>query len=139
MSFQFLESFNICFFTHFSLIIFYLIKYYIIQKNTKTSFKYLTKFLNQDGEISIYVYNKKSLIREFFDDHIRETTVNMSFSDCMKFSKDMALLGKSLSKLKNKITITNDIHVLGIKSGTYDVQRFIYWHFLKCSGILLII
>ena len=99
----------------------------------------MTKFLNQDGEISIYVYNKKSLIREFFDDHIRETTVNMSFSDCMKFSKDMALLGKSLSKLKNKITITNDIHVLGIKSGTYDVQRFIYWHFLKCSGILLII
>jgi uncharacterized protein YbaR (Trm112 family)/ubiquinone/menaquinone biosynthesis C-methylase UbiE len=101
-------------------------------KNTKTSFKYLTKFLNQNGEISIYVYNKKSPIREFSDDHIRETTVNMSFSDCMKFSKDMALLGKSLSKLKKKITITNDIPVLGIKSGSYDVQRFIYWHFLKC-------
>ena len=101
-------------------------------KNTKTSFKYLTKFLNQNGEISIYVYNKKSPIREFSDDHIRETTVNMSFNDCMKFSKDMALLGKSLSKLKKKITITNDIPVLGIKSGSYDVQRFIYWHFLKC-------
>ena len=21
---------------------------------------------------------------------------------------------------------------MGVKSGTYDVQRFIYWHFLKC-------
>jgi ubiquinone/menaquinone biosynthesis C-methylase UbiE/uncharacterized protein YbaR (Trm112 family) len=101
-------------------------------KNTKTSFKYLTKFLKKDGEISIYVYNKKAPVREFSDDHIRETTVNMSFDDCMKFSKDMAILGKSLSKLNKKITIPKDIPVLGIKSGTYDVQRFIYWHFLKC-------
>jgi ubiquinone/menaquinone biosynthesis C-methylase UbiE/uncharacterized protein YbaR (Trm112 family) len=101
-------------------------------KNTKTSFKYLTKFLKKDGVISIYVYNKKAPVREFSDDHIRETTVNMSFADCMKFSKDMAVLGKSLSKLNKKITIPKDIPVLGIKSGTYDVQRFIYWHFLKC-------
>jgi len=101
-------------------------------KNTETSFKYLTKFLKKLGEISIYVYNKKAPVREFSDDHIRKTTVNMSFEDCMKFSKDMAILGKSLSKLKKKITIPNDIPILGIKSGTYDVQRFIYWHFLKC-------
>ena len=101
-------------------------------KNTKTSFKYLTKFLKKDGIISIYVYNKKAPVREFSDDHIRETTVNMSFDDCMKFSKDMAILGKSLSKLNKKITVPKDIPVLGIKSGTYDVQRFIYWHFLKC-------
>ena len=101
-------------------------------KNTQTSFKYLTKFLKKNGEISIYVYNKKAPVREFTDDHIRETTVNMSFDDCMKFSKDMAILGKSLSKLNKKITIPKDIPVLGIKSGTYDVQRFIYWNFLKC-------
>jgi ubiquinone/menaquinone biosynthesis C-methylase UbiE/uncharacterized protein YbaR (Trm112 family) len=101
-------------------------------KNTKTSFKYLTKFLKKSGEISIYVYNKKAPVREFSDDHIRKTTVEMSFDDCMKFSKDMAILGKSLSDLKKKITIPNDIPILGIKSGTYDVQRFIYWHFLKC-------
>jgi ubiquinone/menaquinone biosynthesis C-methylase UbiE/uncharacterized protein YbaR (Trm112 family) len=100
--------------------------------NTETSFKYLTKFLNKSGEISIYVYNKKAPNREFSDDHIRKTTVEMSFNDCMKFSKDMALLGKSLSKLKKKIIIPNDIPLLGIKSGKYDIQRFIYWHFLKC-------
>jgi len=44
----------------------------------------------------------------------------------------MAILGRSLTKLKKKIIIPNDIPILGIKSGTYDVQRFIYWHFLKC-------
>ena len=101
-------------------------------KNTETSFKYLTKFLKKNGEISIYVYNKKAPGREFMDDHIRKTTINMSFDDCMKFSKDIAILGKNLSKLKKEISIPNDIPILGIKSGTYDVQRFIYWHFLKC-------
>ena len=101
-------------------------------KNTATSFKYLTKFLAKKGYISIYVYNKKAPIREYADDHIRNTTVNMSVKDCMEFSKDMALLGKSLSKLNKKITIPRDIAILGVKAGTYDVQRFIYWHFLKC-------
>ena len=101
-------------------------------KNTSTSFKYLTKFLAPKGYISIYVYNKKAPIREYADDHIRNTTVNMSVKDCMEFSKDMALLGKSLSKLNKKITIPRDIAILGVKAGTYDVQRFIYWHFLKC-------
>ena len=71
-------------------------------KNTSTSFKYLTKFLQKDGHISIYVYNKKAPVRE------------------------------ALSKLKKKITIPRDIPLLGVKSGSYDVQRFIYWHFLKC-------
>jgi len=101
-------------------------------KNTSTSFKYLTKFLNKTGYISIYVYNKKAPIREYVDDYIRKITVNMSVKDCMEFSKDMAILGKSLSNLKKKITIPRDIPILGVKSGTYDVQRFIYWHFLKC-------
>ena len=101
-------------------------------KNTSTSFKYLTKFLTQKGHISIYVYKKKAPIREYADDHIIKTTVNMSSKDCMEFSKDMAILGKSLSKLNKKIIIPRDITILGVKAGTYNVQRFIYWHFLKC-------
>ena len=101
-------------------------------KNTATSFKYLTKFLSTNGIISIYVYNKKAPVREYVDDYIRKTTVNMTEKDCTSFSEDMAILGKSLSKLNKKITIPNDIPILGVKAGTYDIQRFIYWHFLKC-------
>ena len=56
----------------------------------------------------------------------------MSVAECTEFSKDMAHLGKALSKLNKTITIQKDIPLLGVKSGTYDVQRFIYWHFLKC-------
>ena len=101
-------------------------------KNTGTSFKYLTKFLTDSGFISIYVYKRKAPIREYVDDHIRKITINMSVNECMDFSKDMTYLGKSLAKLKKKITIPNDIPILGVKAGTYDVQRFIYWTFLKC-------
>ncbi|HXV66505.1 MAG TPA: class I SAM-dependent methyltransferase [Nitrosopumilaceae archaeon] len=100
--------------------------------NTETSFKYLTKLLKKNGIISIYVYKKKGPIREFVDDFIREQTVKMSERECKEFSKDMANLGKSLSKLNKKITIPRDIPILEIKSGTYDIQRFFYWNFLKC-------
>jgi uncharacterized protein YbaR (Trm112 family) len=68
-------------------------------KNTATSFRYLTKFLVKTGLISIYVYNKKAPIREYVDDFIRKKTVKMSVEECTEFSKDMAFLGKSLSKL----------------------------------------
>jgi ubiquinone/menaquinone biosynthesis C-methylase UbiE/uncharacterized protein YbaR (Trm112 family) len=101
-------------------------------KDTQSSFKYLTKFLQKSGIISIYVYKKKAPIREFSDDHIRKFAIEMTEKECMKLSKDMALLGKSLSKLNKKIRIDSDIPVLGIKAGVYDVQRFIYWNFLKC-------
>ena len=101
-------------------------------KNTGTSFKYLTKFLTDSGFISIYVYKKKAPIREYVDDYIRKITINMSVNECMEFSKDMTYLGKSLAELKKKITIPKDMPILGVKAGTYDVQRFIYWTFLKC-------
>nr|AIE93107.1 SAM-dependent methyltransferase [uncultured marine thaumarchaeote AD1000_31_G03] len=28
--------------------------------------------------------------------------------------------------------MNRDIPILGVKAGTYDIQRFIYWYFLKC-------
>ena len=101
-------------------------------KNTETSFKYLAKYLRKKGVISIYVYNKKAPIREFADDFIRKHTTNTTEKECVEFSRDMTYLGRNLSKLKAKIRIPHDIQILKIKAGTYDVQRFIYWHFLKC-------
>ena len=101
-------------------------------KDSETSFKILTKLLAKKGIISIYVYKIKGPIREFSDDYIRKYTVKMTEKECIEFSKDMALLGKNLSKINKKITIPRNIPVLQIKAGTYDVQRFFYWNFLKC-------
>lgn len=101
-------------------------------KDTESSFKILTKLLTKNGIISIYVYKIKGPIREFADNFIRESTVKMTEKQCIEFSKDMAILGKNLSKIKKTIIIPRDIPVLQIKAGTYDIQRFIYWNFLKC-------
>ena len=101
-------------------------------KNTERSFKILTKLLAKNGVISIYVYKIKGPMREFADNFIRQSTVKMTEKECIQFSKDMALLGKNLSKIKKTVTISRDIPLLEIKAGTYDVQRFIYWNFLKC-------
>lgn len=101
-------------------------------KDTESSFKMLTRLLKKGGLISIYVYRKKGPMREFADDFIRQSTVKMTEKQCIEFSKDMTLLGKSLSQLKKKIIISRDIPLLEIKAGTYDVQRFFYWNFLKC-------
>jgi SAM-dependent methyltransferase len=101
-------------------------------KDTESSFKILTKHLAKKGHISIYIYKKKAPLREYADDHIRDFTVKMSEKECLEFSKDMAILGRSLSQLKKKIIIPRNIPILGIKAGTYDVQRFFYWYFVKC-------
>jgi len=101
-------------------------------KNTERSFKILTKLLAKRGIISIYVYKIKGPMREYADNFIRKHTVKMTEKQCIEFSKDMALLGKNLSKIKKTITVTRDIPLLQIKAGTYDLQRFIYWNFLKC-------
>lgn len=100
--------------------------------NTKSSFRNLVSHLQKKGLISIYVYKKKSPIREFADDFIRERTTKMTEKECIEFSKDMTYLGKTLSELKHKIKIKRDIPILGIKAGIYDVQRFVYWNFIKC-------
>ena len=101
-------------------------------KDTKSSFKILTKLLAKKGLISIYVYKIKGPAREFADNFIRKSTIKMTEKQCIEFSRDMALLGKNLSKIKKTITVPKDIPLLQIKAGTYDVQRFIYWNFLKC-------
>jgi hypothetical protein len=48
-----------------------------------------------------------------------------------KFAEQLTELGKRLSEL-NVSFESPEIPLLGIKGGHYDVQRFIYWNFLKC-------
>lgn len=96
------------------------------------AFHKLLKILRIGGEIAVYVYKKKAPIREFCDNYIREQTTRMSVEDCLRFSRQITDLGKALADLNVKISIVQDIPILGIKAGTYDVQRFFYWYFLKC-------
>jgi SAM-dependent methyltransferase len=96
-----------------------------------TTFKNLAKKLKKGGEVTCYVYRKKSAVREFTDDYIRDRIKELSIDQALEVCEGITKLGKALADLKATIEI-DDIPVLGIKGGKYDVQRFMHWHVLKC-------
>lgn len=100
-------------------------------KYPKKAFLNLCRLLNKNGEIAIYVYKKKAPVREHVDDLIRDQISNLSYNKAMKVCKQITDLGKMLSKKNTKIKVP-DVDILEIKKGTYDLQRFIYYFFMKC-------
>ena len=95
------------------------------------TFHHLAGVTKPGCEFACYVYAKKALPRELVDDHFRKATHNISKEEMWKLSEQLTELGKRLSELK--ITFDSpDIPLLGIKGGKYDIQRFIYWNFIKC-------
>jgi hypothetical protein len=97
----------------------------------ENTFKHLSSITKFNGEFACYVYSKKALPRELIDDYFRKATHEISSEDMWKFSEQLTELGKRLSALNLKFE-SPDIPLLGIKGGEYDIQRFIYWNFLKC-------
>jgi ubiquinone/menaquinone biosynthesis C-methylase UbiE len=95
------------------------------------TFSHLSDITKPGGEFACYVYSKKALPRELLDDYFRKATHKISNEEMWKFSEQLTELGRRLSDLKVEID-SPDIPLLGIKGGKYDIQRFIYWNFLKC-------
>jgi ubiquinone/menaquinone biosynthesis C-methylase UbiE len=83
------------------------------------------------GEFACYFYAKKALPRELLDDYFRTQCARMERQDLWAMSEQLTELGKRLSALGVSFDCP-DIPALGIKGGRYDIQRFIYWNFLKC-------
>lgn len=100
-------------------------------ENPEITFKHLSDITAKMGEFACYVYAKKALPRELLDDYFRQETHNIPSEDIWQMSKQLSLLGKRLTELNQMVEVP-DIPLLGIKGGNYDIQRFIYWNFLKC-------
>ncbi|WP_104722751.1 hypothetical protein [Helicobacter mesocricetorum] len=77
------------------------------------------------------MYAKKALPRELVDDYFRVKCKELSFEELKAMSEQLSELGKRLQDLKVEFE-SPEIPLLGIKGGKYDIQRFIYWNFLKC-------
>lgn len=95
------------------------------------TFQHLSDITKPGGEFACYVYRKKALPRELIDDYFRTQTHNIPDEEMWAFSSQLTQLGKRLSELNVSFDCP-DIPILGIKGGTYDIQRFLYWNFLKC-------
>ncbi|HEY2720480.1 MAG TPA: class I SAM-dependent methyltransferase, partial [Chitinophagaceae bacterium] len=100
-------------------------------ESPEKTFSHLAEITKKNGEFACYVYSKKALPRELIDDYFRKATHDISHEEMWKFSEQLTELGKRLSEL-NVSFESPDIPLLGIKGGEYDIQRFIYWNFLKC-------
>jgi SAM-dependent methyltransferase/uncharacterized protein YbaR (Trm112 family) len=100
--------------------------------DTQSAFKALLRHLAPGGEMAFYVYRKKGPIREFCDDYLRQVTVRLSDEECWAFSRKMTELGRTLSHLKVEFEISGDISEIRIKAGKYNLQRFFYYHVMKC-------
>lgn len=100
-------------------------------ENPEKTFRHLAETTKSNGEFACYVYAKKALPRELIDDNFRNRTHEISADEMWELSEQLTELGKRLSEL-NVSFESPDIPLLGIKGGNYDIQRFIYWNFLKC-------
>ncbi|HEY0027534.1 MAG TPA: class I SAM-dependent methyltransferase [Allosphingosinicella sp.] len=89
------------------------------------------RILADDGLLNTYVYAKKSLPRELLDEHLREYAKQLTQEQIWDLSDQLTRLGKALSELNISLDVP-DVPALGIKGGRQDLQRFIYWNFIKC-------
>lgn len=99
--------------------------------NPFQSLRNLVSHLDINGIIMFYIYRKKAVIREFVDDHIREKLNELSNEDAWEKLMPLTKLGKILGDLNVEITIDEDIPLLETPKGKYDLQRFLYWFFIK--------
>jgi SAM-dependent methyltransferase len=101
-------------------------------ENPEVTFSELARITEVNGgEFACYFYAKKALPRELLDDYFRTQCRNMNRTDLWELSKQLTELGKRLAELRIKFDCP-DIPALGIKGGIIDIQRFIYWNFIKC-------
>jgi len=101
-------------------------------ENPEATFAELARVTRRPGgQLACYFYAKKALPRELLDDHFRIACNQLSLDEMWAMSEQLTELGRRLSAL-NISFAAPDIPALGIKGGTYDLQRFVYWNFLKC-------
>jgi SAM-dependent methyltransferase len=97
-----------------------------------TAFAELARLLRPGGHLAVYVYRVKALLRELADTELRKLTTEMSVEECMEFSEQITELGRELSRTGARVKLERGVPLLGIEPGEHDVQRLIYWTFLKC-------
>jgi len=97
----------------------------------REAFENLVTHLAPAGMIMFYVYNKKAVVREFTDDMIRERLAGMTNQDAWEALMPLTRLGKALGDADIEIDIQEDIPLLDIPKGKYNLQRLIYYYFFK--------
>jgi len=91
----------------------------------------ITTKVRVGGSVLFYVYKKKGPIREFVDDHVREMISDLPPDEAWCILEPLTALAKELSHQQIKMNVPCDVGLLGFESGTYDLQRWLYWNVMK--------
>lgn len=99
--------------------------------STRKALLRLAELLAPGGRFLFYVYRKKGPIREFTDDYVRERLQQLTPQEAWEALKPLTMLGIALGELEVEVEVPDDVEILGIPAGRYDVQRLFYWHVAK--------
>lgn len=99
--------------------------------STERALHAVARLLRPGGELYAYVYRRKAPLREFADDHVREAIAGMPPEEAWAAMRPLTRLAQALSELQVEVEVPEDVEVLGIPAGRYDVQRLLYWHVAK--------
>lgn len=99
--------------------------------STRDALHRLARLLSPGGRFLFYVYNKKGPIREFTDDYVRAQLQEMAPEEAWKAVESLTKLGIALGELGVEIEVAEDVRLLEIPAGRYDLQRLFYWHVAK--------
>jgi SAM-dependent methyltransferase len=99
--------------------------------STRQALLSAARVLEPGGSFHFYVYRRKAPVREFTDDYVRHLLQPMSDDEAWAAMRPLTRLGQLLAHLHATVEIPEDIPLLGIQAGRYDVQRLIYWNFAK--------
>lgn len=100
--------------------------------NTRAAVEALYKKVRPGGQFFFYVYRKMGAVRVFTDGYVRENFMPLSPEECYAACEGITELGRELSRLNATIELKKSIPVLGIPAGRHNVQRLLYYNFLKC-------
>jgi SAM-dependent methyltransferase len=100
--------------------------------DTFASLRALVRHLRPGGRIVFYVYVKKAPVREFVDDYLREQIAPLPPAEAWARMEALTHFGRKLSEITQPLVIEEDVPDLGFAAGTYNVQRFVYYHLFKC-------
>ena len=100
--------------------------------DTKLAMKALYDKLQPGGIFWFYIYKEMNPVKHFCDDYIRGRLTKLPPEEALKQCEAITELGRELSKINAEITLEKPIELLNIPAGTYNLQRFIYYNFIKC-------
>ncbi|MCX4351268.1 MAG: class I SAM-dependent methyltransferase [Lachnospiraceae bacterium] len=99
--------------------------------DTKLAMKALYDKVRPGGVFWFYIYKEMNPVKHFCDDYIRQQ-FKLSPEEALEQCRAITELGRELSKIDATITLEKPINVLNIPSGTFNLQRFVYYNFIKC-------